>query len=69
MRNDLKIPEYAPKNYKFTQDPGLTPLSKYIQGLLLLKKESNINDIRRVITSKDVNNIFDRISHNMYTDK
>jgi hypothetical protein len=36
-RNDLKIPEYNPNNNDFEQDPGLVPLAKYIQGLLLVK--------------------------------
>lgn len=51
-RNDLKVPEYSPNNPDFEQDPGLVPLAKYIQGLVLVKNESGIADIRRFISAK-----------------
>jgi hypothetical protein len=61
------IPEYSPKNPEFLQDPGLIPLAKYIQGLILVKNESGINDIRRFVTAKEATNIFKRTTHNIYT--
>lgn len=68
-RNDLKIPEYSPTNPTFLQDPGLVPLAKYLNGLVLLKNESGINDIRRFISAKEASNIFKRASHNIFTDR
>lgn len=66
-RNDLKVPEYTPLNPDFETDPGLTPLSKYIQGLVMVKKESGIGDITRFINAKEAKNIFKRASHNLHT--
>jgi len=69
IRNDLKVPEYSPANPDFVQDPGLTPLAKYIQGLVLIKNESGINDIRRFVSAKEASNIFKRSAHNQFTDR
>lgn len=69
IRNDLKVPEYSPSNPDFPTDPGLIPLAKYIQGLVLVKKESGINDIRRFISAKEASNIFKRAVHNNTTDR
>ena len=51
-RNDLKVPEYSPLNPDFQSDPGLTPLAKYLQGLVMVKRESGIGDITRFINAK-----------------
>lgn len=67
-RNDLIVPEYTPANLDFSRDPGLTPLSKYLQGLLIVQKESGISDITRFINAKEAKNIFKRASHNMFSD-
>ena len=52
IRNDLIVPEYSPSNPDFTQDPGLTALAKYLEGLVIIKEESGISDIRRVLKAK-----------------
>lgn len=52
MRNDLIVPEYSPSNPDFGADPGITPLGKYLQGLVMVKKESGIADITRFIKAK-----------------
>ena len=66
-RNDLKVPPFTPDNSDFSTDPGITPLSKYLQGLLMVKKESGINDITRFINAKEASNIFKRAAHNLNT--
>lgn len=68
-RNDLKVPEYCPQSPDFEQDPGLVPLAKYLSGLVLIKKESGISDIRRFVSAKEAKNIFKRASHNLFTDR
>lgn len=68
-RNDLKVPEYSPNNPDFIQDPGLIPLAKYLQGLVIIKKESGISDIRRFVNAKEAKKIFERAAHNIYTDR
>lgn len=68
-RNDLKVPEYSPLSADFEQDPGLVPLAKYLSGLVLIKKESGIADIRRFVSAKEAKNIFKRASHNIFTDR
>jgi hypothetical protein len=67
-RNDLKIPEYSPADPDFVRDPGLMPLTKYLQGLLMVQKESGIGDITRFINAKEAKNIFKRASHNLFTE-
>lgn len=69
QRNDLRVPEYSPTNPDFKQDPGLAALAKYLEGLILIKEETNIGDIRRIIQSKEAKNIFKRVAHNMYTER
>ena len=51
-RNDLIVPEYSPSNPDLMHDPGLTPLSKYLHGLVMIKNESGIGDITRFINTK-----------------
>ena len=63
------MPEYAPQSPDFAQDPGLVPLAKYLSGLVLIKKESGISDIRRFVSAKEAKNIFKRASHDLFTDR
>ena len=67
-RNDLIVPQYSPFNPEFSIDPGLSPLSKYLQGLVMLKKQSGIGDITRFINAKEAKNIFKRAAHHLSTD-
>lgn len=51
-KNDLIIPEYSPAYPDFDSDPGLAPLTRYLKGLLMVKRESGIVDITRFIKAK-----------------
>lgn len=63
------MPEYSPSSLEFKGDPGITPLAKYISGLVMVQQESGINDITRFINAKEAKNIFKRAAHNMFTDR
>lgn len=44
------------------------PLTKYLQGLLMVQRESGIGDITRFINAKEAKNIFKRASHHLFTE-